>query len=259
MLRRRPHQDELLRRLTAEADHAHQLGMATLPGELEVAHFGTDDDALVASRRQFLRRAGSTAIVAGAVAVPLGAVAQSAWAQDATTTTSTTAAPGPNCDSGPVTMTASDEQIVVFAESVERAAVAAYGIARANPALGPAARESARIFEGHHDQHGEALRCLVAGTGQDPNAALVAAFAPQLEGARSGAEIIELLRQLESAAAATYLAAISQLETAAVAGAASTILPVEAQHEVVWSQYLDLPVVTYVPAFQSTDGAVAPA
>ena len=73
MLRRRPHQDELLRRLTAEADHAHQLGMATLPGELEVAHFGTDDDALVASRRQFLRRAGSTAIVAGAVAVPLGA------------------------------------------------------------------------------------------------------------------------------------------------------------------------------------------
>ena len=258
MLRRRPHRPELLRRLTAEADRAHRDGMATLPADLEVAHFGTDDEALVASRRQFLTRAGSTAIVAGAVAVPLGVVAQSAWAQDATTT-STTAAPGPDCDSGPVTMAASDEQIVVFAESVERAAVAAYAVARANPALGPAARESARIFEGHHDQHGEALRCLVAGTAQDPNTALVAAFGPQLEGARSEAEIIELLRQLESAAAATYLAALGQLETPAVAGAASTILPVEAQHEVVWSQYLDLPVATYVPAFQTTDGAVAPA
>lgn len=233
--------------------------MASLPGELEVAHFGTTDESLVASRRQFLTRAGTTAIVAGAVALPLSAVAQSAWAQDATTTTSTTAAPGPDCDASPVTMTASDEQIVVFAESVERAAVAAYGLARANPVLDPAAAESARIFQGHHDQHSEALRCLVAGNPQDPNAALVAAFGPQIEGARSEAEVIELLRQLESAAAATYLAALGQLQTPAVAGAASTILPVEAQHEVVWSQYLGLPIASYVPAFQTTDGAVAPA
>lgn len=232
--------------------------MASLPGELEVAHFGTDE-ALVASRRQFLTRAGSAAIVAGAVVVPLGVVAQSAWAQEPSTssTTSTTAAPGPDCDASPVTMTPSDEQLVVFAESVERAAVAAYGVARANPVLTPAVAESARIFEGHHDEHGEALRCLVAGNPQDPNAALVAAFGPQLEGARSEAEVIELLRQLESAAAATYLTALGQLQTPAVAGAASTILPVEAQHEVVWGQYLGLPLTALVPTFQTTAGAVA--
>ena len=255
MLPRRP---DLLRRLTAEADHAHRQGMDRLPADLEAAHFGTDDSNLVTSRRQFLTRAGTTAIVAGAVAVPLSAVAQSAWAQSDMMTT-TTAAAGPGCASSPVSMTASDEQIVVFAESVERAAVAAYQVAGANPVLSPAARESARIFGDHHDQHGEALRCLVAGTAQDPNAALVAAFGPQLEAARNEAEIIELLRQLEAAAAATYLSALGTLETPAVAGAASTILPVEAQHEVVWSQYLGLPVTAYVPAFQTTDGAVSPA
>ena len=253
-----PRRPDLLRRLTAEADHAHRMGMVTLPTELEAAHFGADDPDRVTSRRQFLSRAGTTAVVAGAIAVPLSSVAQAAWAQDMSTTSSSVA-PGPGCDSGPVTMSASDEEIVVFAESVERAAVAAYGVARANPVLGAAARESARIFEGHHEQHGEALRCLVAGTVQDPNAALVAAFGPQLEGARNEAEIIELLRQLESAAAATYLAALGSLQTPAVAGAASTILPVEAQHEVVWSAYLGLPIETYVPAFQTTAGAVAPA
>jgi hypothetical protein len=99
----------------------------------------------------------------------------------------------------------------------------------------------------------------VAGTEQAPNQALVDALAPQITDARTDDAIIEILRQIEAGAAATYLFALGVLETAAVAGAASTILPVEAQHEVVWSQYLGLPVATYVPAFQTTDGAFSPA
>jgi hypothetical protein len=137
--------------------------------------------------------------------------------------------------------------------------VAAYGLARDNGSMGPAARESARIFAGHHTDHAEALRCLVGGPAQAANAALVEALAPQITGARTENEVIELLRQIESGAAATYFTALGVLETPVVAGAASTILPVEAQHEVVWSQYLGLDIVAYVPAFQTGAGAFAPA
>ena len=248
-----------LRSLTEQADLMHRDGMATIHHDLEVAHFDVADADRLASRRQFLTRAGTAALTVGAVSVSLGSLASAAWAQGTMGSTSTTAAAGPGCASGPVSMTASDEQLVIFAESVERAAVAAYGLAQDNPALDPAASESARIFATHHTDHAEALRCLVAGTEQAPNQALVDALAPQITDARSDGAIIEILRQIEAGAAATYLFALGVLETAAVAGAASTILPVEAQHEGVWSQYLGLPVAAYVPAFQTTDGACSPA
>ena len=166
---------------------------------------------------------------------------------------------GADCAAPSVPMSASDSQIVVFAESVERAAVAAYGLARENVNLGPAAMETARIFASHHTDHAEALRCLVAGTEQPANAALVAALAPQITAASSEDAIIAILRQIEAGAAATYLSALGSLETPKVAGAASTILPVEAQHDVVWSQYLGLPIVEFMPAFQPTDGAFSAA
>lgn len=252
-----------LHKLTDDADRQHRAGMVDVHRQFDAAHFSVDDADKVASRRQFLRRAGTTAVVVGAVAVPFSGIASSAWAQgggmgaepDATTSAGT----GASCATNPVDMTASDEQIVIFAESVERAAVAAYQLVLEQPVLGTAASQSSRIFASHHGDHAEALRCLLGGPEQAANEALVSALVPQITEARTENALIELLLQIEAGAAATYFTALGSLQTPAVAGAASTILPVEAQHEVVWSQYLGLDVATYVPAFQTGAGAFAPA
>jgi hypothetical protein len=195
--------------------------------------------------------------VVGATSVPLAGIASAALAQEpmggnggmggaggATTTT--------------VALPAADEQIVRFAETVERAAAAAYDLALQRRVLTSAAESSARLFGGHHTEHGDALQSLLGGAEGAPNAALVSELAPQIEQARDEDALIALLRSIETAAAATYFAAIGQLETAEVAGAASTILPVEAQHQVVWSQALGLPLTQVVPTFQDGAGALAP-
>jgi hypothetical protein len=248
-----------LQRLTEVADNQHRAGMPDVHRSFEQAHLATDNADLTTSRRSFLRRVGTTTVAVGAVAVPLGGMASAAWAQESAQmdTMGTTAAP--SCPSDPVDMSTGDEQLVVFAESVERAAVAAYELALDRKLLTPAAAESSRIFAGHHGDHAEALRCLLGGQLQEPNAELVAALAPQIEGAGNEQQIVELLLAIENGAAATYYAVLGQLTTAVVAGAASTILPVEAQHEVVWSQYLGLPLAEYVPTLQTADGAFAPA
>jgi hypothetical protein len=252
-----------LHQLTEDADRQHRAGMDNVHRNFETAHFAVDDADIVASRRQFLRRAGTTAIMVGAVAVPLSGIASAAWAQGggmgATTGGDAGGANGASCAAEPVDMTPSDEQIVVFAESVERAAVAAYGLVLDQPVLGIAASQSSRIFASHHDDHAEALRCLLGGPEQAPNDALVSALVPQITEARTETALIELLLQIETGAAATYFAALGSLQTPKVAGAASSILPVEAQHEVVWSQYLGLDIAAYVPTFQTAEGAFSPA
>lgn len=252
-----------LHKLTENVDRQHRASMAGVHSEFEAAHFGVDDSDKVASRRQFLRRAGTTAVVVGAVAVPLSGIASAAWAQGdgmgSAQDADTGSGSGASCATDPVEMTVSDEQIVTFAESVERAAVAAYLLVLEQPVMGTAASESSRIFASHHGDHAEALRCLLGGPEQAANEALVSALVPQITEARTENALIELLLQIETGIAATYFAALGSLQTPAVAGAASTILPVEAQHEVVWSQYLGLAVATYVPAFQTGDGAFSPA
>lgn len=245
-----------LHRLTEAADNQHRLGMADVHDTFARAHLATDDAALVASRRGFLGRMGAATVAVGAVGVSMGAMATAAWAQDGGQMGTT---PAPACDGDPVEMAASDESLVVFAESVERAAVAAYGLALDRKVLGPAASESSRTFQGHHGEHAEALRCLLGGPVQDPNAALVEALVPQIEGAGNERDLLRILLDIESGAAATYFAVLGDLSNATVAGAASTILPVEAQHEVVWSQYLNIPLARAVPALQTANGAFAPA
>jgi hypothetical protein len=250
-----------LHKLTDDVDRQHRAGMADVHRDFETAHFSVNDSDKVASRRQFLRRAGTTAVMVGAVAVPLSGMASAAWAQGGSmgSASGDGTGGGAPCPTDPVEMVASDEQIVIFAESVERAAVAAYQLVLEQPVLGTAAAQSSRIFSGHHSAHAEALRCLLGGPEQAPNEALVSALVPQITEARTEDALIALLLQIEAGAAATYFTALGSLQTPVVAGAASTILPVEAQHEVVWSQYLGLDVAVYVPAFQTGVGAFSPA
>lgn len=258
----------MLEALTEQADGVHRQAMTTVHRDLEVAHFGVADPERVASRRGFLSRLGGVAVAFGASTVSIGAMAAAAGAQgmdnDTMGDTMGDGSPdngadaGPGCASGPVEMTASDETIVRFAASVELAAVAAYELGIEGRRLNSAATQSARVFAGHHADHAEALRCLVGDAPGDPNAALVAALAPQIQGAANETEVVAVFRSIEAGAAATYFAALGELATPAVAGAASTILPVEAQHEVVWAQVLGEPITEYVPAFQQAEGAFTP-
>lgn len=295
---------ELLRRRTAQVDEQHRAAMATVIEDLTEAHVG-GDAAAVASRRRFLQRASTGAAIAiGGAVVPIGAMAAAAQAGDGTDTT-TGAEPiapvggepiapvggepiapvggeaaeeaparetGDGCTAEPVAMTAEDLQVVQFAESVERAAVAAYQLALDGGRLtDPAVIESARTFQRHHTDHAEALYCIAgnapATDGEEadadqrmaPNATLVDAVAPQVQAAATQDAVLEVLYGLEEGAAATYQFALGVLETRDVAAAAALIQPVEGQHAVVWGEALGKPIEEWMPSFQTADGALDPA
>lgn len=291
---------ELLRRRTAQVDEQHRAAMETIIEDLAEAHAG-GEPATAASRRRFLQRASTGAAIAiGSAVVPIGAMAAAAQTGDgadpdapggvepAPTDGGETIAPGgaeataaevtrvagSGCTAEPVQMSAEDLQVVRFAESVERAAVAAYQLAIDGRRLTDSAvLESARTFQRHHEEHAEALYCLAgdeppaegeeAEEGADqrmaPNGTLVDAVAPQVQGATTQDAVVELLYGLEEGAAATYLFALGVLDERDVAGAAALILPVEGQHAVVWGQALGRPIQEWMPAFQTDAGALDPA
>lgn len=250
---------DLLRRRTEAVDAQHRAAMATVHENLERTHLDPDEQR-AASRRFFLRRAGAgAAVVLGGAAVPLTGIASAAWAQepdDGGAGGGEADTNGDACPAAPVDMPASDEQLVTFAESVERAASATYELALEQRLLVPATEQSAHLFSSHHQDHAEALRCLLGTAAGEPNAALLDELRPQIEEAVEEDALIQLFRQLEEGAAATYLVAIGAFETIEVAGAAATIMPVEAQHAVVWSEVLDLPLAEVVPAFASDEAAL---
>lgn len=276
----------LLRRRTAEVDRQHREAMATIDDDLRAAHFG--DGPTAASRRRFLTRAGAGAAVAvGGAVVPFSTLVAAAQepgpsdttggdatggAADATTgatdglgATAPAAegeelSPNEGCETAPVDAPAADVQVVRFAESVERAAVAAYELADERRLLQAQPAESARIFGRHHADHAEALYCLVpASAPMEANQALVDLLAPQITAATTADELANVLYGIEEGAAATYMFALGVLESPDVAGAAASILPIEAQHAVVWGQVLGLPIDQWMPAFQSETGAFDPA
>jgi hypothetical protein len=117
--------------------------------------------------------------------------------------------------------------------------------------------EVARMFAGHHQDHAKALGTLAGSDAPDaPNAKLVAELTPKISAATTQVAAAQVLYDLEDGAAATYAYALGVLEAWDVAGAASTIMPVEAQHAIVWSQVSARPNSgpprsTWVPNLQS--------
>ncbi|MCC5951325.1 MAG: ferritin-like domain-containing protein [Acidimicrobiia bacterium] len=251
----------LLRRRTAEVDEQHRAAMATIDDDLRALHF-SDDPERVASRRRFLRRATGTVLAVGAVSVPLGGVLTGAAAQDDDEAVNDDAVAdgelGRWCDAEePLDLDDDDVALVAFAESVERAAAAFYTEAVDSLPLPAAVAESARLFARHHTEHGDALNCLIGGEQRDADPGLVDALVPQLVGIETEA-LVELFYELEESAAATYYVAIGEFDEARAAGAASRILPVEAQHAVVWAEQLGMDLEDYVPTFQGAEGALEP-
>lgn len=260
-----------LRRLTAEIDEQHRESMKHIVDDLGEAHFGGDAEQ-VAARRSFLKRAATGGAIAfGATLVPVGALADAAFAQTtpgstpgtSTKPATTGGASGGKDESG---LDAGDLTIVLFGQSVELAAVAAYDLALNKGLLRSGAEETARVFRRHHAEHAAALATFTPdAVVETPNPKLVAELGPKVQGATTVEALAEVLMGLEDGAAATYQFAMGQIEGWKVAAAAATIEPVEGQHAVAWSTVVTpdptawaKDITTIVPTFQTTSGGFEP-
>lgn len=139
-----------------------------------------------------------------------------------------------------------DQTIAGYAQSIELAAVAAY--AAAAPLLTSATLPVAELFMSHHQQHADAFGA-VAGMHAvtDPNEALIAAVSPALSALTDEMGALEFAFVLEGQAAYTYAAALTLLADPAYAAATATILPIEAQHQVVLGLALGKDVTAVFP------------
>jgi len=145
-----------------------------------------------------------------------------------------------------------DQTIAGYAQSIELAAVAAYTAAAG--LLTSATLPVAELFLSHHQQHADAFGA-VAGVHavSEPNAALLAAVSPALQALTDEMGALEFAFVLEGQAAYTYAAALTLLTDPAYAAATATILPIEAQHQVVLGLALGKDVTDVFPtgAFES--------
>jgi hypothetical protein len=146
-----------------------------------------------------------------------------------------------------------DQTIAGYAQGIELAAVEAYKAAA--PVLTAGTLPVAQLFMSHHQQHADAFGA-VAGTkkASGPNQKLVTALGPTLAGIKDEMAALNFAFVLEGQAAYTYAAALTLLQDPAYAAATSTILPIEAQHQVVLGLAVGKSVSDVFPtgAFEST-------
>lgn len=209
------------RRLAADVDELHHVQMKTFAEESADLHL----DAYRSSRRGFIAGAGAvagTALIALPAFMPRGL-------------SSMVAAQGLD-----------DETIAGYAQSVELAAVAVYGMAA--PLLSAATLPVGELFMSHHQAHADAFGAVAGDKAvTEPNATLVAAVTPALQGLTDETGALEFAFVLENQAAYTYAAALTLLQDPAYAGATATILPIEAQHAAVIGLALGKPVADVFP------------
>ena len=213
-----------LHRLAAEVDELHHDGMRTFREETAEVHL----DAARARRRAV----AGTAAVGAMLATPflVGGIAH------ATT---------------PKSMT-DDMAIAGFAQSVELAAVEVYKMAA--PLLSATTKPVAELFMTHHQQHADAFGAVAgASKATGPNQKLVTALGPTLAGLKDETGALEFAFTLEGQAAYTYAGALTVLQDPAYAKATSSILPIEAQHQVVLGLALGKSLADVFPtgAFES--------
>lgn len=162
----------------------------------------------LAPRRTFLRgaAAGTVLVSVGPALLPSGRFTPQAAAQ-----------------------VQSAEGLAAFAESIELVAVAAYeaGVPFLSDDLAPVLQ----TFAGHHAEHADAWAELAGdlATGE-PNAALLEALTPAIEGFGSQNEVLRFARDLENQLSVTCGHLLSVLEEADAAATAASILPVESSH-----------------------------
>jgi rubrerythrin len=195
-------------------------------------------------RRDFLRTAGigAGALAIGTTVLPLTSLLPTAAAAQTPAAALT------------------DVDLAAFAESVELAAVEAYKAAAATGKLQPAIVQVGTTFAGHHGEHAKAFAPLAKEKASGrPNTALVQAIGGQLHAAPDQKAILQILLDVENAAAATYLYALGALKDTAALQLTATILPVESQHAVVLGQALGTTLDKIIPSFQTQTAKIDPA
>lgn len=209
----------LLRRLAAEADDEHRESMRTIADDLAP-----------------LRRRTLAGAAVGLGALFLGATQAAA----ATTTTS----------SPPRQPDEADTSILVFAQSLELAAVAAYDIALASGRLEAVPTAVAGLFRSHHLEHAQAMAGAAGKAAKNTaNKAILKKFGPILDAAKTQAAMLTAAFQIETAAAATYGQALGLLKATDSASLVASIQPVEARHATVLARVLGLNPADYLLDF----------
>jgi hypothetical protein len=134
-----------------------------------------------------------------------------------------------------------DADLAAFAQSVELAAVAAYGMAA--PVLSAATKPVATMFQMHHQQHADAFGALAGGKAvSGPNQKLVTALTPQLNAVKTEKDALTLAFGLENQAAETYAYGLTVATGKPAASGMATILPIETEHAAVLGAALGLPL-----------------
>lgn len=219
-----------LRRMASDIDDMHRDSMRTFAEETGELHFGEE---FRAGRRSFLKKAaaGTGVIAFGSGIVPIRSLLPVAGAQEL-----------------------DDVTIAVFAESVELAAVEAYKAGA--PLLSAEVLPVAELFLGHHQEHAGAFAALAgdAATGE-PNAALLEALGPTIQGLTDEAGVLGFAKTVENQAVATYAFALTALTSTEAASGTATILPVESAHAAALSLALGEGPDAWFPfgAFESAD------
>lgn len=191
------------------------------------------------SRRRVLQGAGLGAltITIGPATLPLASLAAPALAQ-----------------------ATEDSELAAFAESIELAAMEAYRIVAFSGRLTtPEVAQTASFFESHHQEHARAFAAEAGdvATGR-VNPTLSDMLRSELEQAEDENEVLNLLFDLENAAAATHLYALATFDATPARELAASVLPVEGQHAVALGVALEREVDDVFPVFQTDDRAYDP-
>ena len=242
-----------IRRLVEQVDEQHREAMRTIEDDLGDLHFGARSAAADESRRRFVRSLGvGGAVALGAVAVPTALLAGAASAQT----------------SG----SSSDEEELPDKRPRRRRV---RGRPRACGGSGlHSGRSNAvvRLGAGRHGAHvrtpsSRACRCpgharrdaMPKPSGYPTERDRRQRSHPRIQSGGTADGVWEVLFGVEQGAAATYLETLGTFESAAAAGPAASILPIESQHATVIGSMLELPIDEWMPPFQTTEGAFDPA
>lgn len=198
------------------------------------------------SRRDFLTKAGA-AVGIGAAVVPLASLlppqlrlTRAALAQQ---------------DAPELT----DEDVAAFIESVELVAIDAYASASASGKLSAGAAQAIVAFPGHHREHASAFAALAGSkAGGKPHPKFSDIVTGQLQGAPDEKAVLQILFDLENAAAGTFLYALGAMKGDRALTTSASFLPAEAQHAVAIGLVLGKSVEDIIPAFENQDRGLDP-
>jgi hypothetical protein len=152
-----------------------------------------------------------------------------------------------------------DLQLTQFHRSIEFAWVEIYGMALDKKLFDDAQTAYAVQFQNHHDEHAASAGSLAGVGAVGTNGQMVNAYAGRVRTANTVDALLDVLFELESRAASTYLLACGTYVQPRAAGFAAAVLSIEAQHATVLGSAASLPTGTYIPPFESIVGAFRPA